>query len=246
MTRNALFTNDTGRLMVRASSVRWGTTMFFLLLILSGCNTTSVYLDKFDSSSPGSAPAQPQVGTSTVSGNIVVAADPTNTNAADHWLQLTRTAPNATASYIGTLTAPVTAKGGMNLVAYVPSATQTSSPIDVSVYFMTPPSGPPGAPLLHVDLLPDGNIRLNDSEVVGTFKFDHLVGFFISFDLKASPPTATVLIRGGGQDASKTVQVPPSLAGFGFGKIQVDAPFEGVNAKNGKFFINELVGTKAN
>ena len=70
------------------------------LAILSGCNATSVYLDKFDSSSPGSSPAQPQVGTSTVSGNVVVAADPTNTNASDHWLQLTRTAPNATASYV--------------------------------------------------------------------------------------------------------------------------------------------------
>jgi hypothetical protein len=248
MTRKTFFeaTANRDRFVLRLPSGLLAATALISLAILSGCNTTSVYLDKFDSSSPGSAPAQPQVGTSTVSGNIVVAADPTNTNAADHWLQLTRTAPNATASYVGTLTTAVTSKGGMNLVAYVPSASSTSSPIDVSIYFMTPPSGPAGAPLLHVDLLPDGNIRLNDSEVVGTFKFDHLVGFFISFDLKASPPTATVLIRGGGQDASKTVQVPQSLAGFGFGKIQVDAPFEGVNAKPGKFFINELVGTKAN
>jgi hypothetical protein len=234
-------TSNRDRFVLRVPSGLLVATAFLSLTILSGCNTTSVYLDKFDSSSPGSAPAQPQVGSSTVSGNVVVVADPTNANAADHWLQLTRTAPTATASYVGTLKTAVTGKGGMNLVAYVPS----SSPIDVSVYFFTPPNGPPGAPLLHVDLLPNGNIRLNDSDVAGTFKFDHLVGLFISFDLKASPPTATVLIRGGGQDASKTVQVPPSLAGFGFGKIQVDAPFEGVNANNGKFFINELVGTSA-
>jgi hypothetical protein len=209
------------------------------LAILSGCNTTSVYLDKFDSAT-GSPPPQPQVGTSTVSGDVVVAADPTNTNASDHWLQLTRPAPTSTASYVGTLKTSVTAKGGINFVGYVPSA----SPIDLSVYFLTA-NGPQGAPLLHVDLLPNGNIRLNDSDIVGTFRFDHLVGFFISFDLKASPPTATVLIRGGAQDASKTVQVPPSLAAFGFGKIQVDAPFEGVNAKPGKLFINDVVGTRA-
>src|SRR4051812_3821578 len=71
------------------------------LAILSGCNTTSVYLDKF-APPPGSAPPQPQVGTSTISGDVVVAADPTNTNASDHWLQLTRPAPTTTASYVGT------------------------------------------------------------------------------------------------------------------------------------------------
>lgn len=209
------------------------------IAVLSGCNTTSLYLDTF-SSATGSPPAQPQIGTSTVSGNVIVYPDPTGTNAAAHWLQLTRPAPTETASYIGTLKASVTAKGGINFVAYVPS----TSPIDVSVYF-EPSSGPQGAPLLHVDLLPNGNIRLNDSNVVGTFKFDHLVGFFISFDLQASPPTATVLIRGGGQDASTTVPVPTSLAGFGFGKIEVDAPFEGVKAPSGYFFINEVVATRA-
>ena len=224
---------------LRARSGRCAAIALLSLVVLSGCNTTSVYLEKFDSPT-GSPPAQPQVGTSTTNGDVVVVADPTNTNASDHWLQLTRTAPTATASYVGTLTAPVTAKGGVNFVGYVPS----SSPIDLSVYFL-PANGPQGAPLLHVDLLPAGTIRLNDSDVVGTYNFDHLVGFFITFDLKASPPTATVLIRGGGQDASKTVPVPTSLAGFGFGKIEVDAPFEGINAKPAKLFINDVIATRA-
>jgi hypothetical protein len=242
MTRKAFLesTSDRDRFVLRTPSALWSTIALLALTVFTGCNTSSVYLDKFDSTSPGSPPAQPQVGTSTIVGSVVAAADPTNTNASDHWLQLTRTAPTATASYIGTLKTPVTAKGGANFVAFVPS----SSPIDVSVYF-EPSSGPQGAPLLHVDLLPNGNIRLNDTDVVGTYKFDHLVGFFISFDLKASPPTSTVLIRGGGQDASTTIPVPGSLAGFGFGKIQVDAPFEGVNAKPAKFFINDVIATRA-
>ncbi|HTC91960.1 MAG TPA: hypothetical protein VK699_00725 [Terriglobales bacterium] len=242
MTRNPIreTTGNRGDFVLRALSGLGVAIALLSLALLGGCNTSSVYLDTFDSTSPGSAPAQPQVGTSTISGNVVVVADPTNTNAADHWLQLTRTAPTATASYIGTLKTPVTAKGGANFVGYVPS----SSPIDLSVYFL-PAAGPQGAPLLHVDLLPNGNIRLNDSDVVGTYKFDHPVGFFITFDLQASPPTATVLIRGGGQDASKTVPVPPSLAGFGFGKIEVDAPFEGINAKPGKLLINDVIATRA-
>lgn len=210
------------------------------IAILSGCNTTSLYLDTFDSTATGSPPAQPQIGTSTASGNVIVEGDPSVANSANHWLQLTRVIPTETASYVGTLKSPVTAKGGIDFVAYVPS----TSPIDVSVFF-EPSSGPQGAPLLHVDLLPNGNIRLNDSTVVGTFKFDHVVGFFITFDLKASPPTASVLIRGGGQDANTTVPVPASLAGFGFGKIEVDAPFEGVKAPCGYFFIDEVVATRA-
>ena len=241
MTKKAfLEATSNGKFVLRAPSALCAMIAVLSLAILTGCNATTVYLDKFDSPT-GSPPAQPQVGTSTISGNIVVAADPTNSNAADHWLQLTRPAPTSTASYVGTLQSSVTAKGGINFVGFVPSA----SPIDLSVFFLTA-NGPQGAPLLHVDLLPNRNIRLNDSEVVGTYQFDHLVGFFITFDLKASPPTATVLIRGGAQDASKTVPVPPSLAGFGFGKIQVDAPFEGVNAPPGKILINDVIATRAN
>ena len=116
---------------LRARSGRCAAIALLSLVVLSGCNTTSVYLDKFDSPT-GSPPAQPQVGTSTTNGDVVVVADPTNTNASDHWLQLTRTAPTATASYVGTLTAPVTAKGGVNFVGYVPS----SSPIDLSGVFL--------------------------------------------------------------------------------------------------------------
>jgi hypothetical protein len=229
-----------GNFVLRAPFAGWAVIVLLSIAIISGCNTTSAYLDTFDSTPTGSPPQQPQIGTSTVNGNVIVEGDPTNTNGADHWLQLTRPMPTETASYIGTLKTPITAKGGIDFVSYVPS----TSPIDVSVFF-EPSSGPQGAPLLHVDLLPNGNIRLNDSNVVGTFQFDHPVGFFITFDLKASPPTATVLIRGGGQDASTTVPVPASLAGFGFGKIEVDAPFEGIKAKCGYFFINEFVATRA-
>jgi hypothetical protein len=216
-------TDNHGKFVLCTSAAVWATLVLLSMAILTGCNASTVYLDKFDSTPAGSPPAQPQVGVSQVGGDVVVAADPTNSNSTDHWLRLTRPAPTAVGSYIGTLTTPVTAKGGVDFVGYVPS----SSPIDLSVFFQVA-SGPQVAALLHIDLLPDGHIRLNDSDIVGTYQFDHLVGFFITFDLKASPPTATVLVRGGGQDASKTVQVPPALAGFGFGKIEVDAPFEGV------------------
>ena len=55
-----------------------------------------------------------------------------------------------------------------------------------------------------------------------------MVGVFLLLTaarLNAQVQTDTQTTAG---NASKTVQVPPALAGFGFGKIEVDAPFEGV------------------
>ena len=110
--------------------------------------------------------------------------------------------------------------------------------------FFEPRAPLPQIPLMHIDLLPNGNIRVNDSTVAGTFKFDTLVGFFINFDLTSSAPTAEILVRGGATDASLTVPVPVNAANFGLGRVRIVAPFEGVNAPNGSFLVNDIIATK--
>lgn len=221
---------------------RWRLTVLSLLFVLGGCATT-VYLDKFDAAAVGQAPAPPTTGTSAIAGAAVIAANPQNSGSTDRWLQLSRTvATEGGGQYIGTFTQNVVNKrASVDLVGFVPS----SSPIMMTVFFEPQPPAPP-APLLHVDLLPNGNIRLNDTTVAGTFKFDTLVGFFINFDLENASPTASVLIRGGGNDASLTVPVPTSAAKFGIGRVRIFAPFEGVNAPNGAFLVNDLVATTPN
>lgn len=210
------------------------------LIALSGCGVSLVYQDNFDATPVGAPPGPPAIGTSSVSGDVRVAPDPFDAVSPDHWLQLRRVDPLALGEYAATLAQPVTAgKGGVALVGYIPA----SAPITMSLYFDTPPVAP-AATLLHIDLLPNRNIRVNDSTVVGTYAFDHSVAFLVSFDLAASPPTATLLIRGGGEDASATVPIPGAVAGFGLGRVRLVAPFEGVNSPPGRFLINEVLATR--
>jgi hypothetical protein len=209
------------------------------LLVLYGCGAT-VYLDKFDPAAVGQPPAPPAVGTSTTSGEVVVAANPQDPGSTDRWLRLARPVPTqAGGEYVGTLTETLTTKASVALVGYIPKV----SPIMMTVFFEPRAPAPP-VPLLHIDLLPNGNIRLNDSTIAGTFKFDTLIGFSVSFDLNAAGPKASVLIRGGGNDASIDVPVPVNAASFGLGRIRVLAPFEGVNAPAGAFLVNDLLATR--
>jgi hypothetical protein len=221
-----------------------------LLLILGGCAKT-IYLDKFDTAAVGQPPAVPGTGTSTHSGAplAVIAASPLNPDSSDRWLRLSRTNPvDGGGQYSGTFIQNVTQKkAGVNLVGFVPK----SSKIMMTVHFE---SGPPqaGIPLFHIDLLPNGSnpdtgiIRVDDEINAGTFKFDHLVGFFIGFDLTASPPIANILVRGGASDASLDFELPPNAATRGIGRVRVVAPFEGVNAPNGSFLVNDIIATTPN
>ena len=213
-----------------------------IVFALGGCGTT-VLLDKFDAAPIGATPAQPATGSSTVSGSAVIAANPQNADSTDRWLRLSR--PSATApggEYIGSFTQNLSkSKASVDLVGFIPS----SSPIMMTVFF-EPRAPLPAIPLMHIDLLTNGNISVNDSQVIGTFKFDTLVGFFINFDLTGSSPTASILIRGGANDASTSVSVPVNAANFGLGRVRIVAPFEGVNAPNGSFLVNELVAIKPN
>ena len=212
------------------------------LLVLYGCGAT-VYLDKFDAAAVGQPPSPAAVGTSTVSGDALVAAHPQDPGSSDRWLRLARPVPTqAGGEYVGTLTETLTnTKASVLLVGYIPEA----SPIMLTVFFEPKAPAPP-IPLLHIDLLSNGNIRLNDSTIAGTFKFDTLIGFVVNFDLTTAAPTASILIRGGGNDASTTVPVPVNAANFGLGRIRVFAPFEGVNAPAGAFLVNDVLATKPN
>jgi hypothetical protein len=210
------------------------------LIVLSGCGVSLVYQDRFDATPIGEPPGPPEIGTSSVSGDVRIAPDPFDAVSPDHWLQLRRVEPLELGEYVATLVEPVTAGGGgVALVGYIPAST----PITMSIYFDTPAFAP-SATLLHIDLLPNRNIRVNDSTVVGTYAFDTSVAFLVSFDLGASPPTATLLIRGGAEDASTTVEIPAALAGFGVGRVKLVAPFEGVSSPPGRFLINEVTATR--
>lgn len=210
------------------------------VLVLAGCGTT-VYLDKLEGTSIGQPPTPPAIGTSRVGGDALVAANPQDAGSSDRWLRLGRPVPiEAGGEYIGTFAENVTrAKASVALVGFIPR----SSPITMTVFFEPKPPAPP-APLLHIDLLRDGRIRINDTTIVGTYAFDTLIGFSVAFDLAGSVPTASVLVRGGGNDASIDVPIPPGAASFGLGRVRVLAPYEGPNAPAGAFLVNDVLASR--
>lgn len=232
--------------MLRSQLMRRGATVVMLTVLLvgvSGCGATVIYRDSFNSPAVGQPPGAAEIGTAAASGDARIVADPQDPGSSDRWLRLAR--PVATqpgGEYTGTFTEPVIDNNGsVSLVGYIPS----EAPITMSVFFEVAPPGPP-APFLHIDLLKNGNIRVNDSTVVGTYEFDTLVGFIIGFELEGAQPVANILVRGGGEDASLTVPVPANVAGFGLGRVRVFAPFEGVNAPPGAFLVNDVVVTRRN
>ena len=210
--------------------------VMLLLILMCGCQSGMVvYLDTFDSTALGEPPGPPQIGTSIVIGDVRIAQNPINDISPDRWLQLKRTAPFELATYEGTLEETVTAETGtVTLVGYIPNF----APSTMSVYFDPPDLAPDGVQLLHIDLRDNGNILLNDSEVLGTYEFDTLVAFLVRFDLADTPPTATLVVRGGGDDANATVEIPSPVASFGLGKIRLETPL----AENpGLFLVDDVI-----
>ena len=210
------------------------------LLALCGCRSTIVYQDKFDSTPIGNPPGPAQTGASSVSGDVRIAGNPANDISADRWLELERVSPTGTlAEYVATFEAPVTTGGSVALVGYIPDF----APVAMSIHFETPAPAP-AAQLLHIDLGADGKIRVNDSSVEGTYEFDTAIAIVVGFKLGATPPIATILVRGGGDDASADVAIPSSVAGLGLGRVRVLTPFEGVASPQGRFFINDVVALR--
>jgi hypothetical protein len=223
---------------------KWSITHLMVLslslIVLYGCGVSIVYQDKFESMPIGQPPGPPEIGTSSVDGDVRIAESPVNDVSPDHWLQLKRVSPVRThAVYVATLKEPVTEGGSVALVGYIPKF----APITMSVYFETPNFPEPSRRLLHIDLS-NGKILVNDSIAEGTYKLNTTIAFVIGFDLDASPPTASIHIRGGAQDANATVEIPAVAAGRGLGHVRIETPFESVNSLPGRFFINEVVVIK--
>src|SRR5262245_18670750 len=110
----------------------WTTTtmVLALLLVVSGCKATVIYRDSFNEPGVGQPPSPPAIGTSAVTGEAVMAANPKDAGSSDRWLRLARTAPTQPGGeYVGTFTEVVKANGSVALVGFI----ESSSPMMMSV-----------------------------------------------------------------------------------------------------------------
>jgi hypothetical protein len=221
----------------------WLVILLLAFVVLSGCSQNSIYRDKFDSQPIGGLPAQPDIGSSTVSGDVLIAENPMNDISSDRWLQLKRVGGLDLAEYRATPSEPLSLgdRGSVEFSGYIPSF----APAQMTVVFETQDIEPQFA-LFHIDLLPNGDIRVSDNTVIGTYAFDSSISFSIDFDLSSSPPTATILVEGEAGDATLTVDIPgENIPGFGLGHVKFFTSFEGETSPSGQFLINQVVVNKA-
>jgi len=207
-----------------------------LVFALGGCGTT-VYLDKFNQGALAQPPPQPEIGTSASTQNVFVAPHPQQPGSADRWLKIARTvAKEGGGQYTATLSQSIVEqKGSFDFVAFMPS----SSRVTLTAFF----ESSQGIPLLHIDLMPDGNIRLDDLKIIGTYARDKPVAFLVNFNLQTGTPRATIHIRGGAKDANVTHRLDSQARTRGVGRVRIFAPFEGINAPNGDFLVNDIIAT---
>jgi hypothetical protein len=89
-------------------------------------------------------------------------------------------------------------------------------------------------------LAANGEIQVNDSTVAGTFLKGTSVTVLVGFNLKASPPTATLLVAGGANNASMDVEIPTVLANAGLSSVRIETPVELDPEAPTRFFLNDV------
>ncbi len=219
------------------------------VLVLTGCNTTTVFQSNFDSNSVGQAPAHNQAtGTIDVSGApasvVIVSAPP---NATGKWGQISRAnQPEAAISVMQCNFSQFQQDGNYGLLAvlYIPSGTSNVATVEFDT---TPQGQPPSTGFLHFDFLQNNTVRINDkndsNHIFGTFPRDQFFTLSVNLQINSSSAKATATLLGSAS-GSKDIDIvgdggPLFLARqFGAVKFWMGFPW------NGSFDVTDIVITR--
>ena len=214
-------------------------------LLSAACGSTTVLLANFNAEPLGGPPAATQpTGTLEIkdgAGSVRVVAPPTGDNVGKQWLRVSHpTAGNMSpetvmrARFDGFHGA-----GKYNLLAavFIPTGTGAVS-FDLETINGSLASSPN---FLHLDFMPENNVRLNDNDAdrFGSFPRDTSFVLSILVDSTVAPPTARVSLLGGGSATGQRDVVLPSLASS-FAAVRWWMGFQW----KGEFFIDDLLVTK--
>ena len=215
-----------------------------LLLFLSACTGTTVLLADFSNDTIGSAPVAAQTaGTVSLApgaGTVLVVGAPDSGSPAEKWVRISHP---TTQSQETTLTgdfARFDGIGNYGLIAnlYLPSGTGV-----VTVQFE---AFPQHLSFLHLDFMPEGDVRIDDGAVrFGHFPRDRV--FLLSVNLAVTATTATAQITlqggdpsnvGGGASGSIDVNVKPLFLPLArqFGAVKFWMGFQ----HEGSFFVDNI------
>lgn len=187
-----------------------GAGLLGVVLLVSGCNSQTIFLANFNSDAVGSLPS-PNQATGTVaadqgSGTVRVAQPPAG--ATTNWIEISHPSANSPQTALQGKFDQSHGEGtyGLLAVLFIPSSCGT-----VTLQFEPVQNGPSDyLSFLHLDFLPNNTVRIDDSATVfGTFPRDQFFTVSVNLKISASATTATMQLFGTGASGSLEHSVQP-------------------------------------
>jgi hypothetical protein len=227
----------------------------FLLLLLTGCGSVTLFQSSFDSNAVGAPPSHNQsTGTIDVSGapgSVVIVSPPPN--ATGKWAQIQRVpGPETPVATMQCNLSQFQQDGSYSLLAvlYVPSGSGLATvEFDTSAQ-----GGPPSTGFLHLDFgdftlnntVQKNTVRINDDggQLFGTFPRDQFFTLAVNLEITSSSATAHMNLYGNGASGAKDLNIVTNLTPlflarqFGEVKFYMGFPW------NGSFDVTTILVTR--
>jgi len=212
------------------------------LVSLASCQSTTVLLANFNTEAVGAPPAANQptgtVAFSDGAGSVRVAASPTGSGT--NWVRISHPTQPAPETVLRAQFDSFHGAGKYGLLAavFIPSGTGAVT-LQLESFNGSVASA---IEFLHLDFMPDNNVRINDNNAdrFGTFPRNQSFVVSIQVDNSVSPATATIGLLGAGASGSKDVTLPAVANQFGAVRFWMGFQW------TGSFFVDDILVTKRN
>lgn len=214
------------------------------LLGVCGCTTTTLLEVRFDADTPGAPPGATQaLGTVVVepgAGSVVVVDTPAVdvTPANKKWARISHPTPITPETSLVARMPAATGNGSFSVTTllYVPTGAAVPT-----IQLETIPLGSSPVSFLHVDLLADGSLRINDGAATfGHYPHDRPFLLSIELELADAGATARVAPVGAETSGSAEVSIPTSSLARQFGAVRIWMGFQ----FGGTFYADDVVVVK--
>jgi hypothetical protein len=215
-----------------------------LLVLLPGCATETLFRSNFDATAVGQPPSVSQaIGTANIdgpAGSVVVVGPPGG--ATGKWVQITRVNQQPSVSGWQGHFSQFKGAGRYNFSAalFMPTG---AGPATIQFEPFGQPVGT-YTNFLHIDLMPDNTVRINDNDAskFGMFPRDQVFLVMVAINTEVSPPPARITLAGAGASgqADHVITGPLQTLAQQFGGFRVWMGFPWT----GSFSATELVVTR--
>lgn len=215
-----------------------GLTLLLALALSTSCTPTAVtvFQASFNNDTIGSPPNVNQdTGTllfNAPGGKIKVVDKPAASVTSTKWVSITEDSLRGNFSRVD-------GPGNYGCLGSVFIPSTTSGIVTLA---FQPDNPPPLAHFLHLDFMPEGDVRIDDGERFGHYPKDGNFTVSVKLNITSTNATAEITLFGTGASGAKTVNVNPLLLGAAqrFGAVRF---FMG-DQQHGTFFVKDIIVTR--